>query len=123
MGAGIAYTAAFHGYDVRCIDSDPAIVSKAIDGLRDMADKRVAQGKMTQPQRDKLFARLRPAESMNSLRDAAFVIEAIVEDMAAKRKLFTDLERICPPRTIFATNTSSLGISALAEPLQHPERF
>src|SRR5437870_13426121 len=97
MGAGIAYTAALHGYSVRCIDADPGVVQKAIAGLREMADKRVAQGKMSHQQQGEVFGRLLTAANIAELRDSDFVIEAIVEDAAVKRKLFMELDRLCPP--------------------------
>lgn len=123
MGAGIAYTAAVHGYQVRLTDAAPGAVDKGIAGLREMAEKRVTQHKMSRRQCDEIFAALHPAATLAELRDADVVIEAILEDARAKQNLFVELERVCTPRAVLASNTSSIPITTLAEPLKHANRF
>lgn len=123
MGSGIAYTAASHGYNVVCVDTDATLVKKAFVGLRELADRRINSGKMSHIQCDETFARLQVGDKLAALKDADFVIEAVAEDMPLKRKIFGELDRFCSARMILATNTSSLSVSAMAETLTHPERF
>ncbi|MCK6483440.1 MAG: 3-hydroxyacyl-CoA dehydrogenase NAD-binding domain-containing protein [Phycisphaerae bacterium] len=122
MGAGIAHALAEHGYDATCMDTDPALVEKAFAAIRQRMDARVERGKLSRFMRDATWRRLRVAKSIDDLAAADMVIEAVVEDLSAKRKLFSQLDRTCRGDAILASNTSSLSITAIAEAVQRPER-
>ncbi|ALK98931.1 3-hydroxyacyl-CoA dehydrogenase [Massilia sp. WF1] len=123
MGAGIAQVAAGAGHLVRLYDTRPGAVEKAIADIGKAWDKLVAKGRMGADEASLARERLRPAASQTELKDAALVVEAIVEDLDLKRALFAGLEDIVDPACILATNTSSISVTAIAAQLKHPERL
>lgn len=122
MGAGIAQVAAQAGHRVRIYDKREGAAAKAIESIAEQLAARVRKGKSSAAEQAGTLARLSVAHSLQALTDAALVIEAIVEQPAPKRDLFAELERVCPPSTVLASNTSSLSITLLAAGLAHPER-
>ncbi len=124
MGAQIAIQAALHGFTVALHDVSEEQLEKAISGNRKHLDRRVAKGKMRAEEVEATFARLAPTTSLEeACRDADFVIEAVVEVLEVKRDVFRRLERLCPARAVFATNSSYLGSSELASATERPERM
>jgi 3-hydroxybutyryl-CoA dehydrogenase len=123
MGSGIAQVAASAGHQVRLYDTRPEAVAKAIAGIVKAYDKLVEKGRMGAAEADLARERLQPAASTAELKDAALVVEAIVEDLDVKRSLFAELEGIVGPDCILATNTSSISVTAIAAQLQRPERL
>ncbi|PYO93366.1 MAG: 3-hydroxybutyryl-CoA dehydrogenase [Gemmatimonadetes bacterium] len=124
MGHGIAYAAALAGCDVRITDaradSLPAALAK-IDGLLEGGVKR---GKLTGAERAAVRARVATEPELRpALGDADVIIEAVVEDLAVKQRLFIDVERTAPPDALLASNTSSLSIAAIAATLAQPARL
>jgi len=124
MGHGIAYAAALAGCDVRITDaradSLPAALAK-IDGLLEGGVKR---GKLTGAERAAVRARVATEPELRpALGDADVIIEAVVEDLAVKQRLFIDVERTAPPGALLASNTSSLSIAAIAATLAQPARL
>lgn len=122
MGAGIAEVAARAGHPVILFDSFPAALARARDALRKGLDAQVERGKLDAAEADKIAARIRATGRMEDLAPAALIIEAIVEDAAAKKALFAGLE-VAAPGAVLATNTSSLSVTALAAGLARPDRF
>ncbi|NVM75573.1 3-hydroxybutyryl-CoA dehydrogenase [Duganella sp. SG902] len=122
MGAGIAQVAAVAGYTVRLHDTRPEAVDKAITGIASALDKLVARERMSAADRAGAIARLHAAATLDQVRDAGMVVEAIVEDLAAKRALFAQLEEIVADDCILATNTSSISVTAIAAGLRLPGR-
>lgn len=122
MGRGIAQIAVLSGASVRLVDSREGAAGAARDELRNTFGKLVEKGKLTQEAADAATARLVPCASLRDLAGAHIVVEAIVEDLQAKRSLFAELEGILGPDAILATNTSSLSVTAIAAGLRHPER-
>jgi 3-hydroxybutyryl-CoA dehydrogenase len=123
MGAGIAQVAAMAGHTVRQFDTRPEAVDKAIDGIGKMFGKLVEKGRMGALEADLARERLQPAQSLDQLKDAALVVEAVVEDLEVKRLLFKQLEDIVDAHCILATNTSSISVTAIAAPLKRSERL
>jgi 3-hydroxybutyryl-CoA dehydrogenase len=123
MGAGIAQVAAAAGHTVRLFDTRPGAVDKAIDGIGKAYNKLVEKGRMGALEADLARERLRAAQVQAELKDAALVVEAIVEDLEVKRALFAELEAIVAPECILATNTSSISVTAIAAGLARPERL
>lgn len=123
MGAGIAQVAAAAGHNVRLFDTRQDAAAKASAAIGSALAKRVDKGKMTAADRNALVARISPCARLEDLAAAALVVEAVVEDLEAKRRLFAQLEDIVGADAILATNTSSLSVTAIAAPLKRPERL
>lgn len=122
MGIGIAQLAAMHGHPTYVFDLDRSKVQSALTALEAQLSKRVQNGKMTQQLLESTFANLIVVEDIQQLADVGLIIEAIVEKKEVKQNLFQQLAAICPEQTIFASNTSSISITAIASAIPHPER-
>jgi 3-hydroxybutyryl-CoA dehydrogenase len=121
MGAGIAQVAAQAGHDVRLHDMRPHAAAQARDKLAATFDALVGKGKLPADQASATLARIRPVESLaDGARGCGLVVEAIVENLEAKRALFKELETLVGPDCVLATNTSSISVTALANGLQRP---
>ncbi|MEU6974727.1 MULTISPECIES: 3-hydroxyacyl-CoA dehydrogenase [unclassified Streptomyces] len=123
MGQGIAQVALLAGHPVRLYDSAPGRAEEAVTGVAARLDRLVEKGRLDAPQRDAAVARLHAAAELAELADAALVVEAIVEQLAVKQRLFADLEELVGEDTVLATNTSSLSVTAIAGGLRLPGRF
>jgi 3-hydroxybutyryl-CoA dehydrogenase len=123
MGSGIAQVAAAAGHPVLLYDADQAALAKAQERIAGALARAVDKGRLSSDQQGGTLARIKPCHSLDALAPAGLVIEAIVEDLAAKVRLFETLEIFLHADAIFATNTSSLSITALAAGLKHPERM
>ncbi len=123
MGAGIAQVAAQAGHVVKLLDNRPGAAQKAIDGICTQFAKMADKGKLTVEQAQAAGARLRAVEALSELADCALVVEAIVENLEAKQKLYADLEGIVSEDCIFGTNTSSISVTAIGAALKRPERL
>jgi 3-hydroxybutyryl-CoA dehydrogenase len=120
MGAGIAQVAAVAGHPVMLYDMRAEAVEKAIGDIRNNVQKLVAKGKLS-PQKAGDVC-VSAASSLNDIAPARLIIEAVIENVAAKRDVFTQVERIVASDCILATNTSSISITAIAAGLQNPGR-
>lgn len=123
MGAGIAQVAAAAGCTVIVYDVDAAQRARAESGIAKSLERFVAKGTMTAADRTAALARISFADALDALGGCDIVIEAIVEDLAAKRALWQSLEPVCRPDCLFATNTSSLSVVDQAAGLGHPGRM
>ncbi len=123
MGAGIAEVAAASGIPVVLLDARPGAAAAAIEAILGRARKRVASGKLDPARLDALAGALSVAEALPDLADCDLVVEAIVEDLNAKREIFASLEEVVRPGALLATNTSSLPIGVVGSAFRHPERF
>jgi 3-hydroxybutyryl-CoA dehydrogenase len=123
MGSGIAQVAAAAGHQVRLFDTRPEAVAKAIAGVRQAFTKLVEKGRMGAAEADLAHERLQPIDTLQDAKDAALVVEAVVENLEVKRALFAELEDIVDERCILATNTSSISVTAIAARLRRPERL
>ena len=119
MGSGIAQVFAAKGHTVLMYASSPASAQRHKDKLAASLAKRVAKGKMAQEAMDALLANILIDEKPAAA-DADLVIECVKEDMATKKALLKELDEICKPECIFASNTSSLPITDMAYGLKHP---
>lgn len=122
MGAGIAQVAAAAGCIVILYDVTEECAERGRGRISAGYDHQVARGRMDTKERDAALGRISIATTLAALAHAEVVIEAIPEELALKRQLFSELDGLCPPATILASNTSSLPISELARGLAHPER-
>lgn len=123
MGAQIAQQAAIHGVEVRLQDQSAEQLRTAVESNRGHIMRRVEKGKLDRADADAALGRVR---TTTDLREAAagadFVIEAVFEDLEVKREIFKDLDRIVPPLTVLASNSSTMGISKIAGATSRPGR-
>ena len=119
MGSGIAQVFAAKGHTALLYASSPASAQRHKDKLAASLAKRVAKGKMTQEALDALMANIL-VEEKPACADADLIIECVKEDMITKKTLLAELDAICKPETVFATNTSSLSITEMGLGLKHP---
>ncbi|KGK85476.1 3-hydroxyacyl-CoA dehydrogenase [Desulfosporosinus sp. HMP52] len=123
MGHQIAVCCALAGYKVTCTDISQEMLDKAEAFAKSYLPERVAKGKLTQEKADMALGKLRFTSSLEEAAgDADYIIEAAVEKMAIKRKLFADLDRIAPPHAILATNSSYIVSSEIAYSTKRPEK-
>jgi 3-hydroxybutyryl-CoA dehydrogenase len=123
MGSGIAHVAALAGFSVTVRDVAQPIVDKGLQSIEKNLARQVERGTITADAREQARARLRGTTNLDDLKGCDLVIEAIIEQVPAKRELYAALDKICPPSTIFASNTSSISVTELAVATQRPNRF
>lgn len=123
MGAGIAQVAAQAGHSVFLFDAREGAAHQAKDKLATTFDALVAKGKLTRAAAQATLERITPATSLQQAAGAGLVVEAIVEQLAAKQQLFRDLEAVVSEQAVLATNTSSISVTAIANGLKHPGRL
>jgi 3-hydroxybutyryl-CoA dehydrogenase len=123
MGSGIAQVAAASGHEVRLFDTRPGAAAKAIGEIGKVYARLVEKGRMGAAEADLARERLQAVDALGAVKEAALVVEAIVENLDVKRTLFAGLEDIVDARCILATNTSSISVTAIAAGLRHPERL
>lgn len=122
MGLGIAETFAAAGFAVLATDAHQPTRDAALNRLADALAKRVAAGKLAPAVRDATVENFMVTPDLSGLHPAGLVVEAIVENLAAKQDLFAALERVIAPAAVLATNTSSLCVADIAKGLMHPAR-
>jgi 3-hydroxybutyryl-CoA dehydrogenase len=123
MGSGIAQTAAQAGVQVTVREVSKELLEKGFANIDKSLARLVQRGTLTAAERDAARNRLRGTTKIEELADCDMVIEAITEQIEAKKELFRSLDGVCPPRTIYASNTSSLSITEMAVATQRRERF
>lgn len=114
MGAGIALVAARGGFETVCFDTSTDALARARAGAAAFFGKAVERGRMTRDAADAALARMTDATDLAALADCDLVIEAIFENLQVKQALLRDLDAVCKPETIFASNTSTLSITQIA---------
>jgi 3-hydroxybutyryl-CoA dehydrogenase len=122
MGSGIAEVAAKAGIEVVLRSRAQSTADAMVAGLEKSLAKQVDRGKLDAAERDAVLARVRAVTDLGELADCDLVLESIVEDLAAKKHLFTELDRICGDHAILATNTSTLPVVELAMETGRPDR-
>jgi 3-hydroxybutyryl-CoA dehydrogenase len=122
MGSGIAEVAAKAGIEVVLRSRAQGTADAMVAGLEKSLAKQVDRGKLDAAERDALLGRVRAVADLSELGECDLVIESIVEDLSAKKHLFTELDRICPEHTILATNTSTLPVVEMAMNTGRPEK-
>ena len=122
MGAQIAQVISHAGIPVTLVDVHEESVNRGLETIRKIYRARVEKGRMTAAEAEQKTALVVGATNYAGLRDADIVIEAVFEEAEVKRKVFTALDAACPPRTVLASNTSSLSISAIATVTRRPKQ-
>ena len=123
MGSGIAEIAAKANFDVVVREVNDDLIEAGRDRIRSSLDRAVERQKLTVADRDAAWGRLRFSTELSDLADRHLVIEAIVEEIGAKNELFSALDDLCGPKTIFASNTSSLAITDMSAATGRPDRM
>jgi 3-hydroxybutyryl-CoA dehydrogenase len=123
MGGGIVQTCAQSGYQVVVLEANEAFLKKGLGAIENNLSKAVAKGKLAQADMDAVLSRIKGTLTVKDLADCDIIIEAIIEDPDLKKKLFSDLDDLCPQHTIFASNTSSIPIIEMAAATRRPEQF
>src|SRR6202049_4951366 len=122
MGSGIAQVAATSGYQVVGLEAVQAALDKGMAGIKKSVDKSVEKGSLKAEERDSALARLTTTTKIEDLRDCDLVIEAIVENMPAKKELFKKLDALLAPHAIICSNTSSLCVIEMAAATKRPKQ-
>jgi 3-hydroxybutyryl-CoA dehydrogenase len=123
MGHQIALCAALSGFQVKCTDTNADILNKAIQFADNYLNERVSKGKLTKEAANQALENIAFVSKIDeAAADADLVIEAIIEKLAIKRKLFAQLDKFCPAHTIFATNSSYIVSSKIADATSRPDK-
>src|SRR5580658_5131978 len=122
MGAGIAETAAVHGFEVVLRSRAKGTADGMVAGMAKSLGRQVDKGKVTQKDMDGAMSRVTAVSDLSALTGCDLVIESVVEDLAVKKHLFSELDRICDEHTILATNTSTLPVVEMAMETGRPDK-
>jgi 3-hydroxybutyryl-CoA dehydrogenase len=123
MGSGIAQVCAAAGFETVVREVTPELVDKGLKGIEKNLVRLVEKGTITEAAKGEIRVRLKGTTAIEDLKECDLVIEAIIEQLPAKRELFGALDKLCPANTIFASNTSSLTITEIATSTKRPQRF
>jgi len=123
MGSGIAQVSADSGYQTVVHEIDDQILGKGLSAVERFLSQGVRKGKLTEERKKEILGRIRGTTRLTDLRGADLIVEAIVEDLEAKMKLYRALDDVAKQDTIFASNTSSLCITEMASGTRRPGRF
>jgi len=123
MGSGIAQVAAASGFETVVREVSAELAEKGIKGIEKNLNRLVEKGSITDAVKGEIRGRLKGTTSIDDLKNCDVIVEAIIEQLPAKRELFGALDAVCPPATIFASNTSSLTITEIATATKRPQRF
>jgi 3-hydroxybutyryl-CoA dehydrogenase len=122
MGNGIAHVFAQHGWDVALVDSVPAALEKATATIRSNLDRQVKKGALPADAPAQVLGRITTGTALDAAKQAQIVVEAASENPAVKFSLFEQLDRVCAPTAILATNTSSISITEIAGRTRRPQQ-
>ena len=122
MGNGIAQVFAQHGWSVSLIDVSETALDKAVKTIRANLDRMIKKGTLTAAAAEEVPGRITTTSSLDAARDASIVVEAASENMDLKFSLFQQLDQICAPETILASNTSSISITEIAARTRRPAK-
>ncbi len=122
MGSGIAQSFAESGHEVVLRDIEEKFVERGLEAIKKSLEKSVQKQKITEEEKNNVLRRIKPTTDINLAKSADVVIEAAVENMVIKKKIFAELDKICKEEAILATNTSSLSITEVASATNRPDR-
>ncbi len=123
MGSGIAQVSAAAGFETVVREVNAELVEKGIKSIEKNLNRLAEKGTITDAVKGEIRSRLKGTTSIEDLKNCDVIVEAIIEQLPAKRELFGALDKVCPPATIFASNTSSLTITEIATATKRPQRF
>jgi 3-hydroxybutyryl-CoA dehydrogenase len=123
MGSGIVQVCAQHDYPVIVSDVSQLLIDKGMRSIKMSLDKNVESGNLTPEKRGHILSRIKGTTSLSDLKECDLVIEAAVEDMSIKKKIFNELDKACPRDTVLTTNTSCLSVTDLAMATGRPDKI
>jgi 3-hydroxybutyryl-CoA dehydrogenase len=123
MGSGIAQVCAQSGFPTVVREVNAELVAKGLKGIEKNLARLVEKEKLSAADKAEILGRLKGTTDLGELKDCDVIVEAIIEQLPAKRELFSALDSVCPASTIFASNTSSLTITEIAAATKRPQRF
>lgn len=122
MGAGIAQVSSQSGYQVVISEINDELLKKGLNAIGKQLAKAVEKGKLTEEEKGNILERLKGTTKLDDFSDCDLVVEAAVENMDIKKKVFAELDRVCPARTVLATNTSCLSITEISTATKRPDK-
>lgn len=122
MGIGIAQVVAIAGYKVQLFDTEAGLASKSLTKIKNNLKKAVEKGKLEAGKLEAVIARIFVLQSFREIK-AGMVVEAVIEDLEVKEKLFRQIEDVVSPDTLVCTNTSSIPVTKIGAGMKHPERL
>ena len=124
MGHGIAQVSAMAGYNVVLRDIEQPFLDKAMEKIKWSLDKLVSKEKISENERDEIFSRIKPIVDLkDAVNDCDLVIEAVPEIMELKKKVYAELDKVASDQVVFASNTSTLPITEIANTISRPKKF
>jgi 3-hydroxybutyryl-CoA dehydrogenase len=123
MGSGIAQVMAAVGFEVVLQDITDELVARGMGAIKKNLTSHVAKGKLSEADKEAIAGRITPTTELSAAKECDLIIEAIIENKQAKMDLYRQLEELCPPQVIFASNTSSIPITDLATATRRPDKF
>jgi len=122
MGSGIAQVSAQAGYQIVALDVNDAALDKGLSSINYSLTRAVEKGEITQVDKDTTMSRIKGTTDVKDLRNCDLIIEAVPEDLELKRKVFAELDKVCPKHAILASNTSCLPVTELAMVTSKPDK-
>ena len=122
MGNGIAQVAAQIGCDVVMRDVEDAFVERGMKNIDKFLSRSVEKGKLESNEKDAILGRVKGTTDMSQLKEVDFVIEAVIEDLELKKRVFKELDELCGPEVVLASNTSSMSLTEIAASTKRPEK-
>jgi len=123
MGAGIAQVCAQSGFETIVREIDQKFIDKGFGIIEKNVKRSVEKGKISEQDKDDMWKRLKGTLELDDLKECDLIIEVVIENLELKNEMFSALDKICPEKTILASNTSSLTIMAMAASTNRPDRF
>jgi 3-hydroxybutyryl-CoA dehydrogenase len=123
MGSGIVQVFAQAGYEVIAVDSIEGMIEKGLKGIEKRLAGRVEKGKLSQSEKEAIMGRIKTSTKMEDLADCHLIEEAVPEDLELKKRVFTQLDKICNGDTILGTNTSGLSVTDMAAATKRPDKL
>ena len=122
MGSGITQICAQSGYQVVVLEINDELLNKGLASISSFLTRNVKKGRVSQSEKEATLARIKGTTNTKDFGDCDLVIEAVIENLDLKKKIFAELDKICPEHTILATNTSCLSIIDMAKETNRPEK-
>ena len=122
MGNGIAQVAAQAGYDVVLNDITMELAEKGLNNIKKILSKNVSKGKISEDEKEKILSKITLSDKLDPAKECDLIIEAVIENMDIKAKVFSELDNLAPEHAILASNTSSLPITQIAACTKRPEK-
>ncbi|MFQ6617914.1 MAG: 3-hydroxyacyl-CoA dehydrogenase family protein, partial [Fidelibacterota bacterium] len=123
MGSGITQVSAAAGYETVTGEITDELIEKGLAKIDSFLSKSIEKGRITEQKKREIMGRIEGTTDLQKFKDCDIIIEAIIEDLDEKIALFRELDQICPPETIFASNTSSLTITQLGSSTKRPHKM